>query len=190
MSTKKEGAFVLLGCIIVTSVLTYLLTKAKYEKKPVSVEPEIEPEQKPEVKSKAKDEIPLQPMNAQKSMDVTQYAEKYKNQHAALIRDYIPDQENDAPVIEIIDEDLFDSNPAYETAEYTLFSNGVLTDEKDEVVNDPENSVGRHTIERFNELEHNDAVYVRNHELKMDFAIFRVARSWTKPVGGSHADRA
>ncbi len=186
MGTKKEGAFVLLGCIIVTGVLTYLLTKAKYEKKPVPPKPEMDPEVKPE--GQKKDEIPLQADDTQKPMDVTQYAQKYKNKHDALVREYKPSQGFDETKRDIIDEDIFDTNPEYEAVSYTLFMNGVLTDENDEVT-DPDKTIGRDIIERFNELEHNDGVYVRNHELKMDFEILRVPRNYKDP-GGADANRA
>lgn len=188
MNAKKEGALLLLGTILISCTLTYLLTKAKYEKKPVVPAQQINPDEKPD--NKTKNEIALQANETEKPMDVTQYAEKYKNKHDALVRDYRPDQPVETDSREIIDEDTFESNPAYDAVSYTLFQNNVLMDEQERIVTDPDETIGRDVIERFNELEHNDAVYVRNHDLKMDFEILRVPRSYIDPAGGSHAVRA
>lgn len=190
MNSKTQGAFVLLGSIIISSVLTYLLTKAKYEKK-VYAQSDVSESGSSDTKQTAVkngEEIPLQNTNNQK-IDVTKYAEKYKRHNSELVRDYTSEQENEAPEIEVIDEDIFETNPSYDSITYTLYSDGVLTDEYSHIVRDPENSVGRFTVERFHELEHNDAVYIRNHEIKTDFEILSDPRSYGEAVGGSNAQR-
>ena len=193
MNTKTQGAFVLLGSILLSCTLTYILTKAKFTKQPARAAADIpaeqkQPENKPPKQMKNGEEIPLQ--NTQK-IDITKYAEKYVRQNAeAMIREYAPEPKPDTPNIEIIDEDIFDSNSAYEGITFTLYSDGTLTDEQNHIVEDPENSVGTYTVERFNALEHNGAVYVRNHETNTDFEILRDLRSYDEAVGGySHANR-
>lgn len=190
MNDKARGAFVILGSIIISSVLTYLLTKAKYEKR-IYPQPDISEETKPKTKQntlKNGEEIALQ--NTNQKIDVTKYAEKYIRHNSELVRDYTSDPEPETDTIEIIDEDIFDSNASYEGITFTLYSDGVLADELNHIVSDPENSIGRFTVERFDELEHNGAVYVRNHETKTDFEILRDLRSYDEAVGGSHAQRS
>lgn len=192
MNTKVQGAFVLLTTIMLTSTLTYILTKAKYTKQPVSTA-DIPEQQKPEIKqnsAKKEEEIPLQ--NNTQKIDITKYAEKYTRHNTELVRDYTPEPEPkpDTPNIEIIDEDIFDSNDAYEGLTFTLYSDGILADEQDNIVTDPEHNVGLYAVERFNAIEHNGAVYVRNHETKTDFEILRDLRSYGEAVGGySNANR-
>ena len=191
MNNKTQGAFVLLGSILLSCTLTYILTKAKYTKQPSHSAADI-PEKKNLPESKQKqikngEEIPLQ--NTQR-IDITKYAEKYVRKNSELTRDYTPESKPDTPNIEIIDEDIFESNPAYEAITFTLYGDGTLADEQNHIVYDPENSVGTYAVERFNALEHNGAVYVRNHESMTDFEILRELRSYDEAVGGSNANRA
>ena len=190
MDTKAKGAFVLLGSILLSCTLTYILTKAKYTKQPAGTTADIPNKETSETKEKETkngDEITLQ--DAQK-IDVTKYAEKYIRKNSELVRDYTSDPKPDTPEIEIIDEDIFNTNGAYEAISFTLYSNGVLADELNHIVTDPENNVGVYAIEHFNELERNNAVYVRNHETKTDFEILRDLRSYGEAVGGSYANGA
>lgn len=189
-ANTTKGAFVLLGGILLSSVLTYILTKAYYEKnknpKPVQAEPEKKPEKKSEVKSvkPSSKEVILQ---AQVSKDdITKYAEKYNRQHAELIRDYVPDPE-EVPVRQIIDADIFGTNQYYDELSYTLYGDGTLVDEQNHIVEDPDNSVGIEAVERFNELEHNGAVYIRNNQTKTDFEILRDLRTYAEANGGHRA---
>ena len=187
MNTKTGGSLLLLGCILVSSTLTYILTKAKYEKKnyPKPELPEEKTEKKPKP-MKRTDEFTLQSVQNEK-IDVTKYAEKYKSQYSSLVRDY--GQENEKATYEIIDDDSFGTN-GYEVIEFTLYADGVLTDKQKRIITDPENNVGRETIERFDELEHNGAVYVRNNKIETDFEILYNPKSYADLVGGSHAARA
>ena len=186
MNTKVQGAMLLLSSIIISSVLTHLLTKAKYEKRKVIAAPEVQEEPKKESKPKTKmgDEINL--TNSQEKIDVTKYAEKYKRQNDALVRDYTPDP-SEHPTIEIIDCDIFDSNEAYDAVTFTLYADGVLVNEQGKIVTDYENNVGTRAVERFNELEHDGAVYVRNNKHEMDYEILRDLRSYNEATGG-HAN--
>lgn len=183
MNTKVQGAMLLLSAIMISSTLTYLLTKAKYEKRSLP-KPDIQEEPKNETGSKG--ENASQQANPQEKIDITKYAEKYKRQNAELIRDYTPDPA-EVPVREVIDEDIFDTNRGYDSVTYTLYADGTLVNELNEIVTDPDESVGLDTIERFNEKEHNGAVYIRNHENKMDYEILRDLRSYAEATGG-HAN--
>lgn len=179
MNSKTQGAMLLLSSMIISSVLTYLLTKAKYEKRAMP-KPEIQATEEPKEQKK---EIKLQQNSQDDTNDVIKYAEKYIRKNSELVRDYAPAQEP-RPEIEFIDADIFDSDEAYDTVTFTLFSDGVLVNEQKKIVFDYENNVGREAVERFNEREVNGAVYVRNHKHQMDYEILRDLRSYEEAFGG------
>lgn len=170
MNNKTQGAMLILTTILITSTLTYLLTKAKYQKRPMTAQPETKTETKSETK-------PAEAVN------VTEYAERLVRKNQELIRDYIEDPD-DHKEREIIDEDIFESNPEFDSVSFTLYADGVLTDEQNKIVHDLESTVGRDTIERFNALEHNNAVYIRNYKNKTDYEILRDLRSYIEVAGG------
>lgn len=180
MNNKAQGALLILSTILITSTLTYLITKAKYKNRPIVIQQE---EKKPaeQKKETEKPEAKVE-SNAPEKVDVTKYAEKYKRKNQELTRDYGYPEDHDE--IQIIDDMIFKSNPdVYEPVTYTLYLDNVLVDEIGERVYDPDNSVGRNTIERFNELEVNNAVYVRNHKTRMDYEILRDPVSYAEAKG-------
>ena len=175
--TNSKGAMLILTSIMISSVLTYMLTKASYEKRSVP---------KPVVPDLSKKEIKLEEKKEESQDtkdDVMKYADKYKQKHAALVREYASEPEPKEK-IEVIDFDIYGTNDEYESVEYTLFGDNTLVDEENERVSDPDDSIGRNVIERFNELEHNDIVYVRNHEFNLDIAVVRDPRSYSEFLGG------
>lgn len=178
---SSKGAFLLLGSIILSSVLTYLLTKAKYEKKVVLNPGPAEPTKKYAAPEKGKEkEITLSTAASEPKNEVTKYTEMYKQKN-----DDISASTNENAIRKIIDADTFDSTDEFfEGVTFTLYADGTLTDEQGNIVTDPENNVGVDTIKRFNELEHNGAVYVRNYETNTDFEILLDLRSYKEASGG------
>ena len=176
---NSKGAIVILSSIVISSVLTYLLTKSYYEKR-FTPKPEIVDKPKEAEKEEQKKEEKPQ----EKKDEVTKYADKYKQQHESLIREYSADPTLPKKKIEIIDGDIYGSDKEnFEEVEYTLFRNNILVDEEYERITDPDNSIGRYAYERFDELAHNDIVYVRNHEFNLDIAIVRDPRSYEEYLG-------
>ena len=182
---NAKGGMLVLSCILISSLLTYYLTKARYEKRPVIVKSDALPEPKDKAPEEPKKEAKPQ-AEPQEKEDIMSYAEKYKQKAAALVRDYSPQQE-ERPKIQIIDADIFDTDSDYEAVTYTFYSDNILTDEENEVITDYDNCVGKSTIERFDDLEHNGAVYVRNHEYNLDIEILRDLRKYKESLGG-HAN--
>ena len=60
----------------------------------------------------------------------------------------------------------------YETESLTYYSDGVLTDEYDNPIEDIERLVGSDALTHFGEYE-DDSVFVRNDDLKTDFEILK-----------------
>ena len=152
MNGKTQGAFLLLTSILLSSTLTYLLTKAKYEKKTVKQETVV-PVKKSEPKQKTTD--------LQEKEDITKYAEKYKQTNAELTSRYSAAVEEPSS-IEIIDDDRYGRLDDYDVVSWTIFADNVVVDDSKHVITDFDGSVGAETIARFDQLEHDNAVYIRN----------------------------
>lgn len=70
----------------------------------------------------------------------------------------------------IIPPDLFGNDDSYDTETLTYYSDGVLTDDQDNPIEDIQGMIGNDSLMHFGEYEP-DAVYVRNDRLKIDFEI-------------------
>ena len=77
----------------------------------------------------------------------------------------------------IIDVDEFGMNEEYDTMCLTYFADGVLIDDSDEVVEDPDVVVGLDNLKIFEEFGAS-AVYVRNEVWKTDFEILKDDWNW------------
>lgn len=78
----------------------------------------------------------------------------------------------------IIDPSEFGNYGHYATQTCTYFADGVLVDDVDEVIEDPETLVGNYHIDIFRDFDAT-SVYVRNDWMKMDFEIIRDDWFWS-----------
>lgn len=69
----------------------------------------------------------------------------------------------------------------YDVTELTYYSDQILADELDDIVEDPESWVTFEALGHFGEYE-DDSVYVRNERLHCDFAILRDSRRWSDVI--------
>lgn len=92
----------------------------------------------------------------------------------------------------VISPDEFGEKPEYETEELTLYADGVLTDEWDNVIDEDEidDTIGKDSLNHFGEYE-DDSVFVRNDGLKTDYQILKDVRNFSdvpkrasRPLGG------
>lgn len=84
--------------------------------------------------------------------------------------------EDDEPYI--IDPSEFGNNGHYATQTCTYFADGVLVDDVDEVIEEPETLVGTFHVDIFRDFDAT-SVYVRNDWMKMDFEILRDDWFWS-----------
>lgn len=70
----------------------------------------------------------------------------------------------------------------YTKLSLTYYSDGVLADENDEIVDDIDETVGADFADHFGEYE-DDSVFVRNDRLKCDYEILRDNRSYSDVTG-------
>lgn len=86
----------------------------------------------------------------------------------------------------IIDPSEFGNYGHYATQTCTYFADGVLVDDVDEVIEDPDSLVGTYHIDIFRDFDAT-SVYVRNDWMKMDFEIIRDDWFWSDFDDKGHA---
>ena len=77
----------------------------------------------------------------------------------------------------VISPDEFGEDPNYQTVSLTLYEDGVLTDDYDNIVVDVDDWVGEDSLTHFGEYEA-DSVFVRNESMQTDFEILRDLRTY------------
>lgn len=113
--------------------------------------------------------------------DVNLDMDRYKEQIADLKYvnysdlDSMSNPNNEPPVI--ITPEEFGDIDEYDTATYTYYADGVLTDDMDEPVEDIEDVIGLEALDHFGEYE-DDAIHVRNHDRKCDYEVLRDLRRY------------
>ena len=78
----------------------------------------------------------------------------------------------------VIAPEEFGEMDDYETVSLTYYSDGVLTDDFDNEIEDVEGMVGEDSLDHFGEYE-DDSVFVRNDRLKIDFEILADQRNYS-----------
>lgn len=95
-------------------------------------------------------------------------------------------EEKDKPMTDrpyVISPDEFgEYDDNYELISLTYYSDGILTDEDDEIVDNIGDTVGEDFADHFNEYEE-DAIYIRNNRLKRDYEILKDNRSFKEVIG-------
>lgn len=75
----------------------------------------------------------------------------------------------------------------YDIVSLTLYSDGVLTDEHDNVIEDVDEIVGKDSLNHFGEYE-DDSVFVRNDALEVDYEILADVREYSDIYPGPKED--
>lgn len=72
----------------------------------------------------------------------------------------------------------------YETITLRYYADGILADDNDDIIYDVDDVIGRESLSHFGEYE-DDAVYVRNDEMKVDYEVLLDIDNYEKPVNGT-----
>lgn len=152
---------------------TYFYFKNKYAKMAQEeIESVIEVFSKKKSEPTEKETVaePSKPVSyhTKKKEDVNVYASKLKEQEYHIYED--------APYV--ITPDEFGENDDYETISLIYYSDLMLTDDDDELIEDVENTVGFESLNHFGEYE-DDCVFVRNDRLRSDFEILLDKRKYS-----------
>lgn len=108
--------------------------------------------------------------------DISEYAAKLKESGYTNYSE-ISQEDNDVEVPYVIAPEDYGENDEYETISLTYYSDGVLTDEDDEVITNPGELVGEDFVSHFGDYE-DDSVFIRNDDRKIDFEILMDYRTY------------
>ena len=89
------------------------------------------------------------------------------------------EKDGDASVLGlyVISPDEFGENEEFEQISLTYYSDHILTDDNDEIIEDVDDIVGIESLDHFGEFE-DDSVFVRNERLKCDYEILLDQRKY------------
>lgn len=184
MSKRDFGCFI--AGIIVGSFGAWYYTKKKYEKiaqDEINSVKEVFSKQTQDAQTISAGDMGMAHKEKEKS-DILEYTERLK---AADYIDYSASGEKAEKGIfkeskpYVISPDEFGEADGYETISLTYYSDGVLADQSDELVEDVDGTVGIESLNRFGEYE-DDSVFVRNERLKEDFEILLDQRNYAEIV--------
>ena len=105
----------------------------------------------------------------------TNYSQITKMYTSKVATPYEPYNEFQTPMYDdpfVIDPSEFGENPEYDTETLTYFADGVLVDDVDDVIEEPDIVVGLENLKVFEEFGAT-SVYVRNDIYKTDYEIIR-----------------
>lgn len=101
--------------------------------------------------------------------------EKEHTNYSQITKMYMSKDEYKVPMYDdpfVIDPSEFGENPEYDTETLTYFADGVLVDDVDDVIEEPDIVVGLENLKIFEEFGAT-TVYVRNDIYKTDYEIIR-----------------
>lgn len=113
---------------------------------------------------------------AKNKPDISEYAAKLKESGYTNYSE-ISQEDNAVEVPYVIAPEDYGENDEYETISLTYYSDGVLTDEDDEVITNPGELVGKDFASHFGDYE-DDSVFIRNDDRKIDFEILMDYRTY------------
>lgn len=114
--------------------------------------------------------------------ELSEYAEKltragYRQRYKDNSEKKEAEQMEERPYV--ISPEEFGENEEYERISLTYYSNNVLTDENDDVIEDVDETVGVDSLTHFGEYEE-DSVFVRNDARRCDYEILLDQRSYSE----------
>lgn len=93
----------------------------------------------------------------------------------------------------ISQEEFMEAAPGYEQTTVTYFKgDDVLSDDRDETIDEIDDAVGEDNLKRFGHGSHdNNIVYIRNEKLELDFEVIHSTGKYSKEILGfiEHSDR-
>lgn len=164
-----------LGAAVGTAV-SWKILKTKYEqiaREEIASVKEVFSTKEPSVK---KEHVTVE------KPDIFEYAAKIAE--VGYKKDSIKEEQGDEPASKpyVITPEEFGEVAEYETNSLTYYSDGILADDADEVVDDVEHLIGKDSLNHFGEYE-DDSVFVRNDDLQCDYEILLDMRKYSEVKG-------
>ena len=193
MKNKIINVFMFAAGSAIGSAVTWKLVKTKYEQianeeiasvKEVFLNKEKESLQRTEklnesLKALVVDDIKC---DEQLEMDFDEYEEGlssygYTNYSNSNSKEKGVDNMINKPYI--ISPDEFDELDDYDVVSLTYYSDGVIADDMDNIIEDVDSLIGYDAVNHFGEYE-DDSVFVRNDNTKTDYEILLDLRAYSK----------
>ena len=111
--------------------------------------------------------------------EIAEYAERIQKEGNTNYSDVASGKKESKPYV--ISPEEFGEFEEYEKVSLTYYSNNILADENDEVIEDVEETIGVDSLTHFGEYE-DDSVFVRNDSRKCDYEILLDQRSYAEVV--------
>ena len=171
-ATMSKALYFLTGALL-GACATYSLLKRKYEKQ---TQMEIDSVKKY--------------FREWKDSDVAYkiYSQKTENEERPIItekeqeQERIMDDDITCQFPYVISSDSFGTFDGYDTVTLTYYSDGILAELDDEIVDDISDTIGLESLNHFGEFE-DDVVFVRNNRLSTDFEVVKDLRTYEEATG-------
>lgn len=111
--------------------------------------------------------------------EIAEYAERIQKEGYTNYSDVASGKKESKPYV--ISPEEFGEFEEYEKISLTYYSNNILADENNEVIEDVEETIGVDSLTHFGEYE-DDSVFVRNDARKCDYEILLDQRSYAEVV--------
>ena len=184
MNYKLTNAVAFVTGAAIGSLVTWKLLKDRYER---LVQEEIESvkevfsrrlsEESDDSEEESFEEIPSHRQVTESS--IMEYAAKLKEMQYSDEEDIEKGANEQMDKIDkpyVIEPDEY-GELDYETVSLTYYADGVLTDDRDNIIEDVDNIVGKDAVNHFGEFEE-DSVFVRNDSKQCDYEILRVLEEY------------
>lgn len=191
---KKSSLMAFMLGMAVGSVVTWKTIKNRYERRieedRKSLEEMYAAKRTADAKKKQEENPPSDPQKiaeqARDKPDISEYTRRiqgegylnYANGENMAETKKEPPRTKNVEIPYVISPDEFGEMVGYEKISMTYFSDGVLTDENNEPLDDVEEIIGD-GLEHFGEYEA-DSVFVRNDAKKCDYEILRDLREFSE----------
>lgn len=159
------------------AIITKKLLKNKYEE---LVQEEVEAIRALYEKKKDTEEAPKPEKEAKseaeaeedRSKTAEEYVEQLKKYNASVRKEDVELQE-----AHIIDYDDFGTD--YDTATLTYYADGILVEEPSGAIKSIKKTIGEESLTHFDDEGEEEAIYVRNDYLELDFEVLRDYRKYS-----------
>ena len=174
-----KNVFIFIGGILAGTFAGAQIAKKKYEEIANEEIEEIRAyykEREKEVKEVEEPKEVEDPEEEEVKEEIKKYSNIIRGNYMAVDEE---EQNNVCDEAYPIDPSEFGNDGKNATETLTYFADGVLVNEVDEVIEDPDLVVGRHHIDIFNEFPDATCVYVRNDLDGMDYEILKDDWCWS-----------
>ena len=196
MNNKFAGFLMFVAGAAVGSIATWKIVKTKYERianEEIKSIKEVYSKKEAAIKEDKALQTTNETVNAKPSIyEMKEYLERikengYHKEEQEKEKEEGDSDMNDSPYV--ISPDEYGDRDDHTCVNLSYYADGVLADDWDTVIIDPDEQVGPDIASHFGEYEE-DTVFVRNEKLKVDYEICRDLRTFAEVIGDETIDQS